>query len=335
MPTEVILPKVDMDMTTGTISKWHVADGALVKKGQLVFDIETDKSAMEIESPADGVIKITNSTLGQPIAIGSVVGLVFAAGEKQEIPTAAKSAPVAAPVAPVQVAVAAAPLAFSTVSSGIPRATPLARRKAREAGIELSKLKGSGPYGRVVAADVVQPMKVAAVAEVLAGQVVKPFDGMRRIIAQRLTQSKQTIPHFYLNATCTIDLLLHMRERLNLQLAKQGSVKLSINDFIIKAMGLALQRVPDANVSYVEQGVLQRSGRKIIFKAAAVNFDLAGSMSHADAGDGALTAAGAPDEGLLGLWIGRFGGGFFSHGNIVQLKGSGFAYQANFNGLGC
>lgn len=282
MATEVILPKVDMDMTTGTIAVWHVNDGDTVKKGQPLFDIETDKAAMEIESPAEGVIKIGDAPVKAVVPIGAVVAMIFAAGET---PVAfAKSAPAAAPVtapaaSPQHGSATAAPAA-ATKTDGTVRATPLARRLAKQAGVSLASVAGSGPHGRIVAADVTSAKPAAKTsaapqAAIAAGPdsaavralyeagsfEVKPLDGMRRTIAQRLVQSKQTVPHFYLSVTCTIDDMLAVRERLNGHAPKGADKaplwKISVNDFVIKALAVALQRVPAANVTFTDDGILQ------------------------------------------------------------------------------
>ena len=157
MAVEVILPKVDMDMDTGSISKWHVKDGETVKKGQAVFEIETDKSAMEIESPADGVIKISSAKEGEAIAIGTVVAMIYGAGEEAKAFVGAVSNATTSP-AKVDVAVSAKPTPGlrgndSASGTGV-RATPLARRLAKQAGVVLTTLKGTGPRGRITAADV-------------------------------------------------------------------------------------------------------------------------------------------------------------------------------------
>lgn len=282
MAVEVILPKVDMDMDTGSISKWHVKDGETVKKGQAVFEIETDKSAMEIESPADGVIKISSAKAGEAIAIGTVVAMIYGAGEDAKAFVGTVSNATTSPVK-VDVAVSAKPtpdLSGNDSASGTGvRATPLARRLAKQAGVVLTTLIGTGPRGRITAADVKAERlakPVAAVASPLAYGMdtaaikalynegsydVKPLDGMRKIIAQRLVQSKQTVPHFYLTATCNIDALKATRERLNGAAPKAADkspvYKLSINDFIIKAMAVALQKVPAANVTFTDDGILQ------------------------------------------------------------------------------
>ncbi|MBL8788974.1 MAG: 2-oxo acid dehydrogenase subunit E2 [Rhizobiales bacterium] len=283
MAAEVILPKVDMDMTTGTIAVWHVKDGDTVKKGQPLFDIETDKAAMEIESPADGVIRIGNAPVKAVVPIGTVVAMIYGAGEE---PKAFSGAP-AAVASPAADAAPAGPAALLPVvapavdATGKARATPLARRLARQQGISLAALAGTGPRGRIVAADLANARPAPAAASTTAGTAiasgmsteavkalyeagsysVTPLDGMRRTIAQRLVQSKQTVPHFYLTASCTLDELLAIRERLNAHAPKgedkQPLWKLSVNDFIIKALALALQRVPAANVTFTDEGILQ------------------------------------------------------------------------------
>jgi pyruvate dehydrogenase E2 component (dihydrolipoamide acetyltransferase) len=288
MAIEVILPKVDMDMDHGSISKWHVKDGDTVKKGQAVFEIETDKSAMEIESPGEGVIKISGVKENEAIAIGTVVAMIYGAGEEAKAFSTSAASPAVTP------AKAAAGLATDSIvaqpgpglrrdddvkGDGRPRATPLARRLAKQAGVLLAAINGSGPRGRITSGDVqkVQTIKPSAVPQAVmqssmgsdaikamyapGSYDVKPLDGMRRTVAQRLTQSKQTVPHFYLSATCTIDQLIAVRERLNahapLNADKSPAYKLSINDFVIKAMALALQQVPAANVTFTDDGILQ------------------------------------------------------------------------------
>jgi pyruvate dehydrogenase E2 component (dihydrolipoamide acetyltransferase) len=282
MAVEVIFPKVDMDMDKGSISKWHVKDGDTVKKGQAVFEIETDKSAMEIEAPAEGVIKLADVKEGASVNIGTVVAMIYAAGEA--VTGFAAAAPESAPVTPAKAGVSLptdSGLRRDDVSGGTGvRATPLARRLAKQAGVALSSLSGSGPRGRITAVDVkVVPaqkdsaprrsdvamggMETAAIKALYqeGSYDVKPLDGMRKTIAQRLVQSKQTVPHFYLSATCTIDNLMATRERLNNAAPKTSDksplYKLSINDFVIKAMAVALQKVPAANVTFTDEGILQ------------------------------------------------------------------------------
>jgi pyruvate dehydrogenase E2 component (dihydrolipoamide acetyltransferase) len=273
MPVEVILPKVDMDMATGKISQWHVREGDTVKKGQVLFEIETDKAAMEIESPGDGKA-VAFAATGIDIPVGQAVAYILAAGETMD---AIKSAAPAAAVTRQEVAVLVAPVTTSVAPSsgtGV-RATPLARRLAKQKGISLSAVTGSGPHGRIVAKDVEVAKPVAAVAFTASagssvrteGTTLKPLDGMRRTIAQRLVHSKQTVPHFYLSLSCVLDNLLAVRERLNAQAPRDKDKaplwKLSVNDFVIKALAVALQRVPDANVTWSDEGILQHTASDV------------------------------------------------------------------------
>ena len=270
MPLDVILPKVDMDMATGKIAKWHVKDGDVVKKGMLLFEIETDKAAMEIDCPGDGTIANITAAEGSTIPVGTTVAQIFASGEalssitKPQMPPAHPK--VSAPRPDVEV-----PAVLPTASaSGHFIATPLARRLARLKSIDLKTVSGSGSRGRIVAADVeaanvrtpiaTEPDNIAKLYEPDSYDVL-PIDGMRRTIAQRLTLSKQTIPHFYLTATCDLTNLLDVRQNLNtrapLDENKSPQWKLSINDFIIKAMALALRQVPNANVTWTDNGILK------------------------------------------------------------------------------
>ncbi|WP_119271873.1 dihydrolipoamide acetyltransferase family protein [Taklimakanibacter deserti] len=273
MPLEVILPRVDMDMATGKISKWYVKEGEKVAKGAPIFEIETDKAAMEVESPGDGVIHNITATEGIDIPVGTPVAFIYGEGEAVAAPAIVK--PAAAP--PVRqaepVPTAQPPLAPQVEErTGLPRATPLARRLARERGLQLPAIPGSGPRGRIQAEDVRNFHSTPAPPERppapdVAGLYqpgsydIEPLSGMRRIIADRLVQSKQTVPHFYLTLTCDLTRLLEDRKLLNERAPvgpdKQPLWKLSINDFVIKALALALQRVPNANVTWTEQGILK------------------------------------------------------------------------------
>ncbi len=243
MPVEVILPKVDMDMTEGTIAKWHVKDGDAVRTGTLLFEIETGKAAMEIEAPCDGVIRDISAGEGAVVPVGRAVAFIYRDGEIALEPGVAPSVRPEKPIPP---------------ASGHIPATPLARRLARQGGISLDKITGSGPRGRIAAADI-QATLAKPQQAVTDDFEVMPVDGMRRAIAQRLTLSKQTVPHFYLSLRCDLTRLTDCRDRLNAQAPRDANNlaawKLSINDFIIKALALALQQVPDANVTWTEDGI--------------------------------------------------------------------------------
>jgi len=285
MAVEVILPRVDMDMATGKISKWHHKAGDRVAKGAALFEIETDKAAMEIDSPADGILRNIVVSEGATAPVGSAVAWIYAEGEAVSAPAPATAAAASAPKDEPQAAAAAASApstAAAVAASGeAPRATPLARRLARQAGLSIAAIAGTGPRGRIIAADVRSasegkpapaPVPVPAPVPAPSSDSIQklyapgsyeavPVDGMRRTIAARLTESKQTVPHFYLSVTCTLDKLMAARERLNATAPKGADGKplwkLSINDFIIKAMGLALQKVPAANVTWAGDAILR------------------------------------------------------------------------------
>ncbi|WP_137930706.1 pyruvate dehydrogenase complex dihydrolipoamide acetyltransferase [Mesorhizobium comanense] len=265
MPTEVILPKVDMDMATGQISRWFATEGQQVKKGDVLFEIETDKAAMEIDAPASGILRDVTGKEGVDIAVGAPVAWIYADGEaygaKQDLtpisplvgemsakPTEGGAVPPAShSVAPPSALPGISPTGGEigqSPSGG--RATPLARRLAREAGIALASIAGTGPHGRVVKADVeaavaggakAAPEAKAPPAEVPTttapapakpmsdDQVLRlfeegsyelvPHDNMRKTIARRLVEAKSTIPHFYLTLDCELDALLALRSQLN------------------------------------------------------------------------------------------------------------------------
>ena len=262
MPVEVILPKVDMDMATGKIAKWHVKEGQAVKKGGLLFEIETDKAAMEIDAPSDGIIRNITAVEGAVVPVGQAVALIYQDGEATSAPLTSQLLPPVKPITPAprpdveQTAVLPAASA-----SGRFRATPLARRLAKQGGVTLENITGSGPRGRIAAIDVQGALAkpVAPQRAEQGGIEVISVDGMYRTTAQRLTLSKQTIPHFHLTVNCNLTRLSEIREILNAQ-APQDALKLpvwklSLNDFIIKAMASALKQVPDANVTWADEDI--------------------------------------------------------------------------------
>ncbi|MGQ0564726.1 MAG: dihydrolipoamide acetyltransferase family protein [Gemmobacter sp.] len=296
MPVEVIMPKVDMDMVRGRLSVWHVAEGEAVTQGQPLFDIETDKAAMEIESPATGRLGTVLAQPGQDVDVGATVAWVYAEGE---VPTPASGATAPAATAPSKVApvVDAAVAVEAAGETGTDvRATPLARRTARAAGIDLALVAGTGPRGRIhksdveaairalrhepkAAAPVPPPTPAPAAAADLPGPVPRGYadrphtlislDGMRRTVAARLTEAKQTIPHFYLRLDVCLDPLLDIRTRLNAELAPRN-LRVSVNDFVIRACARALQDVPEANAIWTDAGIL-RLGPSDIAVAVAVD----------------------------------------------------------------
>ena len=276
MATEIILPKVDMDMATGRISRWLVAEGAMVKQGDAVFEMETDKAAMEVEAPASGMLGNVIAKVGADIPVGQTVAWIFAEGEKPSANAPMTTLTAAAPAATLPAAPVAAVAATPSGSVGAVRATPLARRIAHDAGLDLSAVVGSGPHGRIVRADVeksvaarAMPASTTTAAPLSDAAVVKlfepgsftelPHDNMRRTIARRLVEAKSTVPHFYVSADCRLDALLKLRAELNAAAPQHSGApafKLSINDMVIKAWALALRDVPMANVSWTETAML-------------------------------------------------------------------------------
>ncbi len=295
MAVEILMPALSPTMEEGTLAKWLVKEGDAVKSGQILAEIETDKATMEFEAVDEGIVGkllVAEGTAG--VKVNTPIAVMVEEGESlSAAPAPAKaSAPVAAPVAAAAPVVAAAPAAAPAgpVASGGARvfASPLARRIAAEKGLDLTKVAGSGPHGRIVKADVegakpaAAPVAAAAPAAAapapakpaaggmptgMSAETVmkmyadRPFeeialDGMRRTIAARLTEAKQTIPHFYLRREVRLDALMAFRETLNRQLEGRG-VKLSVNDFIIKACAAALQAVPNANAVWAGDRMLR------------------------------------------------------------------------------
>ena len=271
MATEVILPKVDMDMATGRILRWLVSEGTAVKEGDPLFEIETDKATMEIEAPASGLLRNPVKE-GADIPVGEAVAWIVGQGESfngavaPAAPAESKDAPAAVPQAATP-----APQQAQPVNGMGVRATPLARRIAREGGIDIARVNGSGPHGRIVRADVEDalaarspatapsPVSTGAsdegVRRLFAESSFRelPHDKMRLTIARRLVEAKSTVPHFYLSADCRLDRLMALRAEIN---ASASHYKLSINDLVIKAWALALRDVPMANVTWTDGTLL-------------------------------------------------------------------------------
>jgi pyruvate dehydrogenase E2 component (dihydrolipoamide acetyltransferase) len=305
MPVEVIMPKVDMDMARGTFALWHVKEGDSVSKGAPLFDIETDKSAMEVESPAAGRLLHVTAKPGEEIDVGATIAWIFAEGETVGAAAAKHAEPEKTAAAPAHPKGRGVQAAFAA-SIGKTAATPLARRLARMNGLELSMVAGTGPRQRIQKADVELALQMRAqtgsaqssgpapsaeaphspaqaatlalsaaqsgddVAKTYAGRPFTeiPVERMRATIARRLTESKQSVPHFYLRRDVHLDRLLEFRAQMNASLAARG-VKLSVNDFIIKAVAMALQEVPEANAAWAGDRIL-RFERSDIAVAVAV-----------------------------------------------------------------
>lgn len=301
MAVEILMPALSPTMEEGTLAKWLVKEGDEVQSGDVIAEIETDKATMEFEAVDEGVMGTILVPEGsEGVKVNTAIAILLEDGEEAgaaPAPSAAAAAPApAATPAPVASAPAtAAPAAPSTASGDRVFASPLARRIAADKGIDLSTLKGSGPKGRIVKADVLgatattasasaaapssapapaaAPMAASPSADMVArayeGRIYEEvsLDGMRKTIAARLTEAKQTIPHFYLRRDVKLDALLKFRSELNKQLEHRG-VKVSVNDFIIKACALALQQVPAANAVWAGDRVLQMKASDVAVAVA-------------------------------------------------------------------
>jgi pyruvate dehydrogenase E2 component (dihydrolipoamide acetyltransferase) len=311
MPINILMPALSPTMEKGNLAKWLKKEGEKVKPGDVIAEIETDKATMEVEAVDEGTLaKIVVPEGATDVPVNQLIAIL--AGEGEDAKAAASSAgsapapkpaeapkaeakteapkaeaPKAAPAAAAAPAPAAAPK--TNGQGGRVFSSPLARRLAKEAGIDIARIGGTGPHGRVVARDVAaakdgKGLKASAAAPgapaAAAGTTfqlpaddkiralyeegsyeVIPHDNMRRVIAQRLTASTQNIPHFYLTVDCVIDTLMAAREEINVSAPKnkegKPAYKLSVNDFVVKALALALQKIPNANVSWTESGMLK------------------------------------------------------------------------------
>ena len=327
MPINILMPALSPTMEKGNLSKWLKKEGDKVKSGDVIAEIETDKATMEVEAVDEGTIaKILVPEGTQDVPVNNVIAVLAGDGEdvkaagagaasapapkseapKAEAPKAAAPAVASAPAAPAPKTPAPAPQAAPAASNGTRVfSSPLARRLAKEAGIDLARVTGSGPHGRVVARDVDQAksgqgLKPAASAGAPAAgtgavgapamsdqQILAlyeegayesvPHDSMRRTIAQRLTAATNSMPTFYLTVDCDLGKLNAAREEINAAAGKDKDgkplYKLSVNDFVIKAMALALQKIPEANVSWTEAAML-RHKHSDIGVAVALPFGL-------------------------------------------------------------
>ena len=320
MPINITMPALSPTMEEGKLAKWHVKEGDSVSSGDVIAEIETDKATMEVEAVDEGKIgKILVAEGTEGVKVNAVIAVLLQEGEDASAATAPKAeAPKAAPAAEAPKAEASRteakridshgngagatpPAANANSGSSAPASSasaptksesgkvfssPLARRLAKEAGIDIGSISGSGPKGRVVKSDVeaaksgkdaTKPATAGAAApsgapatgmsksQVLAlyeegSYELVPNDGMRKVVAARLTESKQTVPHFYLTLDCKIDALMAAREQINASAPKgkdgKPGYKLSVNDFVMKAWAVALQRVPAANATWAGDSIL-------------------------------------------------------------------------------
>jgi pyruvate dehydrogenase E2 component (dihydrolipoamide acetyltransferase) len=317
MPINILMPALSPTMTEGNVSKWLKQEGDEVKAGDVIAEIETDKATMEVEAVDEGKLgKIVVPAGTEGVKVNDVIAVLLEEGESAaDIATTPQSAPepakkaadakqkqpqAAAPKPAPAATAAAAPKAAPSGNRVF--ASPLARRIAQEKGIDLAAITGSGPNGRIVRADVEKapagakappaaPQKGAALpaAPSFGGFGEPEFEliphtTMRKTIARRLQESKQFVPHFYLTADCEIDKLLALREEANAGSAKEGpgAYKLSVNDFIIKAMAIALTQVPKANASWSDEGVKLYKSADISVAVAIPNGLITPIIRHAE-----------------------------------------------------
>jgi pyruvate dehydrogenase E2 component (dihydrolipoamide acetyltransferase) len=297
MPIEILMPALSPTMTEGNVTKWLKKEGDEVHSGDVLAEIETDKATMEFEAVDDGRLgKILVPEGTQGIKVNQPIAVLLGEGEDTAALERLAEKP-AAPVAATSTAAAAEPRTAAQPSATQPSparggngkgrvfASPLARRMAQQAGLDLAAITGSGPQGRIVKADIEAALSAERPAAVPAGPMAqpqvappaipapvpalskervlalagnppyteRPLTAMRRVIARRLTESKQTVPHFYLTIDCEIDELLKFRAELN---GKSDAYRISVNDFVIRATALALRQVPAANASWSDEAIL-------------------------------------------------------------------------------
>jgi pyruvate dehydrogenase E2 component (dihydrolipoamide acetyltransferase) len=280
MPISILMPALSPTMTEGNLARWLKAEGDAVAPGDVIAEIETDKATMEVEAVDEGVLaKILVAEGAEEVAVNTPIAVLLEDGEddsaldgfdaggayaKADAPAEAPAE--AAPAATRAEAPAPTPAPASAPAAAGDRviASPLAKRLAAQQGIDLAQVTGSGPNGRIVKADIENFSGAPAVGTAAAPQTVSvegdapyevlPLSNMRKVIAQRMTESKQQVPHFYLTVDCEIDRLLEARKNLNAR-AKDGAFKISVNDMIIKAAAAALMEVPRANAGWSDEGV--------------------------------------------------------------------------------
>ena len=296
MATNILMPALSPTMTEGTLARWFKKEGETIRAGDVIAEIETDKATMEVEAVDEGVLgKILVADGTQGVKVNDPIAVLVASGEAVPAAAAPQAPPpppspapsTPAPAAPASAAPAAPlPAPAPNGHDAAPRsvASPLARRMALQAGLDLGAITGSGPNGRIIRVDVeaalhrpgatrgavsegpstapaaptLAPAAAPKAASITAPHTLVPHSTMRRVIARRLTEAKQQIPHFYLSMDIGLDALLKLRGELNASAPKDGpgAFKLSVNDFVIKAAALALRRVPKVNASFTEEGVV-------------------------------------------------------------------------------
>ncbi len=272
MTIKILMPALSPTMTEGNLAKWHVGEGDRVNPGDVIAEIETDKASMEVEAVDEGTVgRLLVAAGTENVPVNATIGLLLEEGEdaaalesaaaETEAPgaNAAETRPAAPAAAPER------PAAGASLPGGA-RASPLARRMAAQAGLDLSGIAGSGPGGRIVKRDVEAAVAAPPLAASDDSEIVR-LSAMRKVIARRMTEAKTQVPHFYLSMDCEIDELLKVRKALN---EAQDGTRISVNDFVVRACALALMNVPDANVAYENENELRRFRTADVAVAVAV-----------------------------------------------------------------
>jgi pyruvate dehydrogenase E2 component (dihydrolipoamide acetyltransferase) len=386
MPIEVLMPALSPTMTEGNLAKWLKREGDEVHSGDVLAEIETDKATMEVEAVDEGRVgKILVPEGTQGVRVNQPIALLLGEGEDTSaLANVASPAPSAAPAIAASTATATSPLSSSAALPPVPPAetprargnghdqrifaSPLARRMAQQAGLDLAAMTGSGPQGRIVKSDIEaailaarqpatapSPPRAAAAAAptpaapapaptvptllskervlALAGNppyTERPLNAMRRVIARRLTEAKQTVPHFYLTTDCEIDELLKIRAELN---SRSEAYRISVNDFVIRATALALRQVPAANASWSDEAILQWNTVDIAVAVALEDGLITPIVKQADRKGLATIANETKDLAARAragkLKLEEFQGGTFSISNLGMFGVREFAAVIN------
>ena len=363
MPHNILMPALSPTMTEGKLSKWVKKEGDKVKAGQVLAEIETDKATMEVEAVDEGTLaKILVPAGTDGVKVNTLIAILLEDGEdaaalknvSNDVKAPAAAAPKAEAPKAAEAKPAAAPQAVAHQASGSRiYASPLAKRIAKEKGIDLATVKGSGPHGRIVKSDLeggkggqAAPVAAAAAPKAVAhaaGPDAKaladaygipykliPNNGIRKVVARRLLESKQTVPHFYLSVDCELDTLLAVRKQLN---DAGQSYKISVNDFVIKATGVALAQYPAANVSWTDENVVQYERADVSVAVATANGLItpiikdAANKSLKDISNEMKELAGKAKDGKLKP--AEFQGGTISVSNLGMFGISNFAAIVN------
>lgn len=308
MPISITMPALSPTMEEGVVAKWLVKEGDVVSSGDIIAEVETDKATMEVEAVDEGIVgQILVKEGGDPVPVNKVIAVLLEEGESRDslndhvdeskkLPTKKKKSTEKTAqnqkLSEIKNTSDSAVKINSTNQKETSRvfASPLAKRMALKAGINLDSVKGSGPNGRIIKSDIdslldqtnstldkTNQSKISfkdpegnLKQNNLPSFIEVPNTNMRKIIADRLTDSKRNVPHFYMTVDCEIDSLLELRKELNNR-SKEGSFKLSVNDFIIGASALALSKVPDANASWTEKSILKYSSVDVSVAVALEN----------------------------------------------------------------